>query len=589
VRELSEATDILRESAMAFLGHEIIPVAAAHVGERYVLGARAPFLNPNWRGPWDCAEFATWCAYQTYRTLFGAEPADVRRGDAFTGYWWDQSQSRGLQIDVARALATAGAFLLRRPRRELIGHVAISLGDGRIVEAAGARLGVVLRRNTPDRRWDAGVLLPGVQYGTAAAVPHWSPPNDIIRVVDPYMRGAQIAEVQLALASRDYDPGPVDGIYGELTEASVIALQGDRGLIVDGEVGPQTAAELALGWPIRPSQAATAAFHQAASEPAVKPAGVAPVVNPLREQPITFTFHKVGSQVFAKDQASGDEIFIGRQVPYKYGAISYRGLAHIKSSDLALLKPYGMYNRLREESQHGLWAHAIWPTVTGESDGYYARINTYDAGFLTFGCYQLAAHTPGDNLVLLFRELLRLPEAKAYFPDLALVDDRIHQKVDGHMRSLELAVEHPVGNHKLNTTGLAVYLNPDLQNLNECEENSAARLMHWCRTSSAMRNAQVRVAVRIARRKLTHAAAKVNLSGRPLDQCIWVNDILHQGRGGKQTYARIAAALSQAHPVAALKQIGGASFASRIAKVDECVQQLVREGTIANKVYEDLV
>jgi peptidoglycan hydrolase-like protein with peptidoglycan-binding domain len=550
---------------------------------------RAPFLNPNWRGPWDCAEFATWCAYQTYRTLFGAEPADVRRGDAFTGFWWEQSQSRGLQIDVAQALATPGAFLLRRPRRELIGHIAISLGDGRIVEAAGARLGVVLRKNTPDRRWDAGVLLPGVQYGTAAPIPHWSPPDDIIRVVDPYMRGAHIAEVQWALASRDYDPGPVDGIYGELTEASVIALQSDRSLIVDGEVGGQTAGELALGWPIQPSQEAIAAFHQAGAEPAVKPAGPPPVVNPPSEQPITFTFRKVGSQVFAKDRAGGDDIFIGRQVPYKYGSISYRGLAHTKSSDLALIKTYGVYNRLREESQHGLWAHVIWPTITGESDGYYARINTYDAGFLTFGCYQLAAHTPGDNLILLFRELLRLPEAKAYFPDLVLVDDRIHQKVDGHLRPLELAVEHPVGNHKLHTTGLALYLNSDPQDVDEQEESAAARLLHWCRASSAMRNAQVRVAVRIARRKLSYAAAKIDLSGRPLDQCIWVNDILHQGRGGKQTFAKIKSALSQANPVDALKQIGGASFASRIAKVDQCVQQLVREGTIAHKVYEDLI
>jgi hypothetical protein len=51
----------------------------------------------------------------------------------------------------------------------------------------------------------------------------------------------------------------------------------------------------------------------------------------------------------------------------------------------------------------------------------------------------------------------------------------------------------------------------------------------------------------------------------------------------------IKSALSQANPVDALKQIGGASFASRIARVDQCVQQPVRKGTITHKVYEDLI
>jgi N-acetylmuramoyl-L-alanine amidase len=86
---------------MTFLGKEIIPIATIHVGERYVLGARAPVLNPNWKGPWDCAEFATWCAYQAYQIYFGGEPPDPRTGDPYTGAWWDQSVRSGLQIGVA--------------------------------------------------------------------------------------------------------------------------------------------------------------------------------------------------------------------------------------------------------------------------------------------------------------------------------------------------------------------------------------------------------------------------------------------------------------------------------------------------------
>ncbi len=39
-------------------GREILDIALLHVGEDYILGARAPLNNANWRGPWDCAEFA---------------------------------------------------------------------------------------------------------------------------------------------------------------------------------------------------------------------------------------------------------------------------------------------------------------------------------------------------------------------------------------------------------------------------------------------------------------------------------------------------------------------------------------------------
>ena len=37
-----------------------------------------------------------------------------------------------------------------------------------------------------------------------------------------------------------YDPGPLDGIFGPLTEAAVKNYQGDYGLQVDGIVGPKT-------------------------------------------------------------------------------------------------------------------------------------------------------------------------------------------------------------------------------------------------------------------------------------------------------------------------------------------------------------
>lgn len=53
-----------------------------------------------------------------------------------------------------------------------------------------------------------------------------------------------VLEIQTALAILGYDPGPLDGKDGPKTRAAVKAFQADRGLVVDGAVGPQTAKAL---------------------------------------------------------------------------------------------------------------------------------------------------------------------------------------------------------------------------------------------------------------------------------------------------------------------------------------------------------
>jgi hypothetical protein len=68
------------------------------------------------------------------------------------------------------------------------------------------------------------------------------PVNGVIP--DPLLRrgsrGAQVIRLQQALVNLGFNPGPVDGIFGPLTEAGVRAYQTARGLGVDGVVGPKT-------------------------------------------------------------------------------------------------------------------------------------------------------------------------------------------------------------------------------------------------------------------------------------------------------------------------------------------------------------
>jgi peptidoglycan hydrolase-like protein with peptidoglycan-binding domain len=56
--------------------------------------------------------------------------------------------------------------------------------------------------------------------------------------------GELIASLQSVLAESGHSPGPVDGIFGEMTEAAVRDFQASNGLIVDGIVGAQTKAAI---------------------------------------------------------------------------------------------------------------------------------------------------------------------------------------------------------------------------------------------------------------------------------------------------------------------------------------------------------
>ena len=228
----------------------LLGLARRHLGESYVLGSVAPKGNPGWIGSWDCAEFCSWCVYQVTGTLFGCRPrgpgADPDLSDAYTGFWGDDAQSLGEVVSVGRAAATPGAFLLRLPG-SAIGHVVISAGKGRTVEAHPTRRGVI-EGEVGGRRWDLGVLVPGIDVRHPSAPLPVASAGIVLRLTLPRMKGALIEKVQRALLSRGFVPGPPDGIYGPQTAAAVRAFQLDRGLAADGEAGPLTAAALRVEW-----------------------------------------------------------------------------------------------------------------------------------------------------------------------------------------------------------------------------------------------------------------------------------------------------------------------------------------------------
>jgi len=59
-------------------------------------------------------------------------------------------------------------------------------------------------------------------------------------ILRPGDRGEEVRGLQAVLKSAGYDPGPVDGVYGDLTTAAVEEFQRAAGIGVDGKVGPVT-------------------------------------------------------------------------------------------------------------------------------------------------------------------------------------------------------------------------------------------------------------------------------------------------------------------------------------------------------------
>jgi hypothetical protein len=227
-------------------GRDIVEIARPHAerNEPYIFGSLVPKDDTNWRGPWDCAEFVSWCVFQVSERLYGCRGNHPSKADAYTGYWNDDSITLGKRITVNEAATIPGAAVLRIGVKS--GHIVISDGLGSTIEAMSERRGVTFS-TLSQRRWDVGILVPWISYETNDTPAPKPPPSMIYRLTVPYMRGDKVREIQTALRDADFFWGTIDGIFGPQTFNAVLRFQEVVRLVVDGEVGPQTLEALWLG------------------------------------------------------------------------------------------------------------------------------------------------------------------------------------------------------------------------------------------------------------------------------------------------------------------------------------------------------
>lgn len=227
-------------------GEGLLKRALEHIGEEY-RNILIPKDDPNWRGPWDCAEFMTWLVFQEAGILYGCtdNQAVPSRAEAYTGAWKTDVERLGKRVSVEEAASTVGGILLRYPPGPgKMGHIALCDGKGGTVEAKGRRYGVIADV-VRGREWDVGVLVPGITYNAGSSIKVVGP-EIIYKVNAPNMDRDVVTRIQQALFSKGFDPNGIDGDFGTDTQAAVIAFQEAEGMVVDGHVGPETAAALGI-------------------------------------------------------------------------------------------------------------------------------------------------------------------------------------------------------------------------------------------------------------------------------------------------------------------------------------------------------
>jgi len=232
-------------------GAQLVALAMTRLKEKYV-NVLVPKDNPNWHGPWDCAEFASWVVFQKMGKLYGCvnNNGDPASTEAYSGSWVrDAKDGTLLPSTEDEAVSTPGVILIRKPPAAgKMGHVAISDGRGLTVEAAGEKIGVA-QGKVRGRLWHYVVKVPGVTYSsTNFTTPAIELPL-LLALEAPPVVSPLVRKVQSALKAAGFSPGAINGEYGLHTLAAVGAFQTSKKLVSDGIVGPKTAKLLGVEWP----------------------------------------------------------------------------------------------------------------------------------------------------------------------------------------------------------------------------------------------------------------------------------------------------------------------------------------------------
>lgn len=125
-----------------------------------------------------------------------------------------------------------GDFVFKLEKNGRAHHIGFIVDERfNVIEAKGRDVGVV---KSSLKNWDAYGRPPYFRDEKGRAN------RRMLSLKTPYLSGADVKELQVALLARGYKVVKADGIFGSITDKAVRAFQSDEKLVVDGIAGPKT-------------------------------------------------------------------------------------------------------------------------------------------------------------------------------------------------------------------------------------------------------------------------------------------------------------------------------------------------------------
>lgn len=153
----TSATNVPRSGA-GVVADDFVDLALLQAGKNYVFNTGS-VSDPD-PASFDCSGLVYWCAM----SLGYKPPAGTPSDWSYSGTIIEMMKSHNTLMTTDDAIKTRGAILARSPS-SVSGHVAISLGDGRVIEASSPKNGVGIFSATASyRNWTHCGWLPGMIF-----------------------------------------------------------------------------------------------------------------------------------------------------------------------------------------------------------------------------------------------------------------------------------------------------------------------------------------------------------------------------------------------------------------------------------------
>lgn len=172
---------------------DFIQLLVAQAGDEYRFGHEVDLNDPD-PDAFDCSELIEWAAHR-----IGVSPKVP------DGSWIQVTHCRdhGTLIGIVDAINMPGALLFRFSSSPFTGtrptssHVAVSLGDGRTIEARNTASGTGIF-NATGRSWTHAALVPGLDYQPKPQPPPPSDPEeDLMPRLDPIVLATTITDEEI--------------------------------------------------------------------------------------------------------------------------------------------------------------------------------------------------------------------------------------------------------------------------------------------------------------------------------------------------------------------------------------------------------